>query len=124
MNAQIAPETGLDNVKRLPTPEQIEKVIADVFEIPHALIRQAGRGRQPIPWARQLAMHFIMQYRIMNQKKVSEWYGKDHSCVSYANNLICAIAEQEGPQREEYERCCMELGKIYQPVPRINNNKL
>ncbi|MCL5267290.1 MAG: chromosomal replication initiator protein DnaA [Bacteroidetes bacterium] len=85
------------------TVEDIQKVIADVFDVTQEQLRGKTR-KQEIVIARQTAMYLTKDLTQLPLKTIgSHFGGRDHSTVIYACQVIAELLSNDNRFREKYE---------------------
>jgi chromosomal replication initiator protein len=81
--ALVAQASQLDTL----TPDQVQKMVADVFNVKVLDLKSKSRGR-PLVTARQTAMFLIKNYLNQSVTDIGRFFNKDHSTVINALQRI------------------------------------
>jgi chromosomal replication initiator protein len=94
------------------TIEDIQRVVAEVFDISEEALRGKTR-KQEIVIARQTAMHLTKELTHLPLKTIgSHFGGRDHSTVIYACQVVDELISKDGIFREKYNRIKKKLEMI------------
>jgi chromosomal replication initiator protein len=94
------------------TVEDIQKIVADVFDVSEELLRAKTR-KQEIVIARQTAMYLTKELTQLPLKTIgSHFGGRDHSTVIYACQIISETLANDKRFREKYDRIKQKIEQI------------
>ncbi|MCT4654861.1 MAG: chromosomal replication initiator DnaA [Cohaesibacter sp.] len=105
------------------TPEKqalniIDELVARTFRLPKTALHSATRSRQPVAFARQIAMylgHVCLSYRL---RDVARHYRRDRTTISYACRVIEERREDENMELLLSSlESALETMKVLEPSP-------
>jgi chromosomal replication initiator protein len=109
--AQNALHDLIGNPEAKPDVEAIQKTVADFFHIKLADLKSKKRT-QHIAFCRQVAMYLCRKLTSSSFPAIGEHFGRDHSTVIHAYNLILRRVSNDSPFRLSIEKIERELKVI------------
>jgi len=96
-------ESFVNHIHKEITVENIQKLVADYFDIPVEDLRKKSRKREVVV-ARQLSMYFAKEFTSESLKNIGEFFAKDHSTVLYSHKAVRDMIDTDTGFKDTVEK--------------------
>ena len=99
---------------------RIQVIVARTLGAHPAIMTQKNRGCDPIPWFRQLAMHFCYRYKFGCYQYIGDRFGgREHATVQHAFTTVRDTIDGPGEtmRKRQYQMCLEKIVKAFGPPP-------